>query len=501
MPQWTDEQETFFTFLDREERSCLLQARAGSGKTTTLVEGSHRLRGSALAVAFNVKIKKELEERIGDNVVCKTMNGVGHRALCNFLGRRVVIDRDKNYKIFLKIIGDDKRKKESWSAASQLISRAKHNGLVPNGISCAKRLYPDEADAWEDLADHYGLDFDLNILTLAREVLREHIAESWKGRCDFDDQIYIPVCWDVTFDQFDNVLVDEAQDLSHLQHRIVEKCCRGASRVIAAGDSHQAIYGWRAAASDSMDILAERFAMTELSLSMSFRCGRRIIQEAQEIVPSIYPRPDAHEGSVQNWSAFSAGDFEHGDVILCRNNGPLVQQIYRLIRSGIPCYMIGRDIGRGLKALIKKLEKWGAYDIPSLLYQLEVWKKQETQRLEAKKKYSQMQAVEDKADSLGSIIEGCNATTVADVAQEIDALFSKDSGKVALSTVHRAKGMEWKRVFILDPNLMPSRWAQRAYTEDPIRGEWMMQEEHNIRYVAITRAINDLIYVRSEDWE
>ncbi|MCH7726076.1 MAG: ATP-dependent helicase, partial [Planctomycetes bacterium] len=68
-------------------------------------------------------------------------------------------------------------------------------------------------------------------------------------------------------------------------------------------------------------------------------------------------------------------------------------------------------------------------------------------------------------------------------------------------TVHRAKGLEWERVFILDPGLIPSIWSVRAYKKDPDRYSWMMQEEANIRYVAITRAMKELTYITSKGWD
>jgi len=89
---------------------------------------------------------------------------------------------------------------------------------------------------------------------------------------------------------------------------------------------------------------------------------------------------------------------------------------------------------------------------------------------------------------------------VDEVIRRIDELFSKETGKVCLSTVHRAKGLEWDRVFFLDEHLVPSYWTLRALKKDPERFEWMAQEEQNIRYVAVTRAKNELIYVNSETW-
>ncbi len=75
----TQQQLEFYARLEETEDSIVLLSVAGSGKTTSLVEGVFRLRGTALAVAFNVKIKKTLEERIGSIATCKTLNGLGHR--------------------------------------------------------------------------------------------------------------------------------------------------------------------------------------------------------------------------------------------------------------------------------------------------------------------------------------------------------------------------------------------------------------------------------------
>jgi len=58
---------------------------------------------------------------------------------------------------------------------------------------------------------------------------------------------------------------------------------------------------------------------------------------------------------------------------------------------------------------------------------------------------------------------------------------------VQLSTVHKAKGLEAERVFILRPDLMPHPAAKSA--DD-------MQTEANVEYVAITRTLNELRYVR-----
>ena len=59
-----------------------------------------------------------------------------------------------------------------------------------------------------------------------------------------------------------------------------------------------------------------------------------------------------------------------------------------------------------------------------------------------------------------------------------------------LATVHKAKGLEAPRVFILEPNLMPSPWAKKA---------WQIEQEGNLQYVAVTRALETLIYLPLEE--
>jgi superfamily I DNA/RNA helicase len=86
--------------------------------------------------------------------------------------------------------------------------------------------------------------------------------------------------------------------------------------------------------------------------------------------------------------------------------------------------------------------------------------------------------VTDKAEALLALCEG--ATGVPEVQARIETIFSDvQAGKcVVLSSVHRAKGLEWDRVFLLAD----------TFTR---KGD----EEDNVRYVAITRAKSELVWV------
>lgn len=502
---WTEQQSAFFDRISTTTDSLVLTSVAGSGKTTTLVEGAGLLSGSILALAFNVRIKKTLEEKIGHFAVCKTINGIGHGALCKFLGKRVRIDRDKLRKIVRDLLNEDENEHlwELFSPIIQLVSRAKHHGLIPNdtpGMYIA--LIEDTEAAWEEIALHYDIPFNKAVLTLSRQVLRKSNTQAFAGTCDFDDQIYLPATFGASFDTFDNVIVDEAQDLSEIQHKIIKKILRKGGRLIAVGDENQAIYGFRAAMSNSIQKLISTFNLSELELTISFRCCQSVVREAQRVVPRIQASPSAPKGAVIDLNEYHADTFLTGDHILCRNNAPLIKLAYRLIANHRGVCVIGRDIGAGLKLLTKKIVgKDTSQPVTYLIQGLVEWQEQEIAKANAKDQTSKIETINDKAESLFAIIDGSNAKTVSDVLSAIDELFGKTSAPITLSTIHRAKGLEWDRVFFLNSGLIPSKWAQRAYDRDPERYEWMMQEERNLRYVGITRAKEQLAYISTDGWE
>ncbi len=502
---WTEQQSAVFERARSTKDSLMVTSVAGSGKSTTLAELATHLTGSVLALAFNVRIKKGIDEKIGHFAVCKTLNGVGHGALCKFLGRKVTIDKDKVRKIVRDILNETENKHlwEEFSSIIQLTSRAKSHGLVPNGTpGMFKALLPDTMESWEEIAAHYDIGFDRDVHRLAQLALRRSNTQAFAGLCDFDDQIYLPALFGAPFDKFDNIIVDEAQDLSEIQHKIISKILRKGGRLIAVGDENQAIYGFRAAMSNSIRQLINTFGLDEMELTISFRCCQSVVREAQRVVPRIQASPTAPEGTVLSMDAYDVSTFHTGDCVLCRNNAPLIKLAYRLIAEGVGVHVVGRDIGTGLKALVKKIVgKDLTQPITYLIQGLAEWQDRESAKATAKDQISKIEAINDKAESLFAIIDGSQTDIVQGVIDEIDQLFGKTSAPITLSTIHRAKGLEWSRVFFLNQKLIPSIWAKKAHQKDPDRYEWMMQEERNLRYVGITRAKERLAYITTEGWK
>jgi superfamily I DNA/RNA helicase len=165
---------------------------------------------------------------------------------------------------------------------------------------------------------------------------------------------------------------------------------------------------------------------------------------------------------------------------------------YKLIRKKRACKVLGRKIGTGLISLVKKMN---AANVDDLIDRLEVYVEREVLKFEAKGKEQQAQAVRDRVDTVNIFIEQLTEDnrTIDGLIQAISDLFADSNvGMITLSTIHRAKGREWDRVFILDPQLMPSPWA---------RQEWQQKQEKNIQFVAVTRAKKELAYIKLDNWQ
>ncbi len=149
-----------------------------------------------------------------------------------------------------------------------------------------------------------------------------------------------------------------------------------------------------------------------------------------------------------------------------------------LLKLGKRARVRGKDVGRGVVALIKRLRVRTVADVAPALV---TWIQRETakaERLSDEAREARVTFVSDQADVVTALCEG--AATVAELETRVTELFSDDSGRGAVicSTVHRVKGLETERTFLLQGTFRPGAG-----------------EEANIRYVAITRAKSRLCWV------
>lgn len=492
-------QQALFTWIKEGQGSAIVEAVAGSGKTTSVLQSLNMIdsKKSILFLAFNKSIATELQERAPKYVNCMTMNSLGHKAVMKRFGY-LQLETTKTKMIIERMIDASLMSvNEGYSlgfVVTKLVAMAKAVGISPK-ISGKISLLEDNYTTWENLMDHYDVEvgssdtpidqvkaMTLRAIDLARTALDLSIKET--KIIDFNDQLYLPVVYGLPFPQYDWVFVDEAQDISAIQRVMLTKALKKDGRLVAVGDPRQAIYGFRGADSDSLVNIAKTFNCISLPLSISYRCPQAVVREAQSVVSHIEASETAPEGRVAHLGLLKPDMFKVNDMVVCRNSAPLIQLAYLLIGNKIPAKVMGRDIGEGLITLIKKLK---ARNIPQLGEKLEVWKDREIAKLVAKDPEANISKVEDRYECLKCFMEFSGAQDIDNLIRAIQSMFGEGSvGVVQLSTIHKAKGLEAKRVFILDAWRMPSKYAKKAH---------QLEQEYNLLYVAITRAQEELLYV------
>lgn len=473
----TPEQSTVIEAISRNQPSSV-EAVAGSGKTSTIIAGANNAPASRrlLCLAFNKSIATTLSSRLTNpSHVAMTLNGLGHRAWGRHLKKKLNLLEYKVSDIIAGLIPNDRA---LWPDVRALVEAAKNNALLPRKFP-GRSLLPDTDDSWQLLCDN--LDLPPEAIPIARAALSGSVASALSGDIDFSDQLYMSWCFNARFnppfEPFEQVLVDEAQDLNLLQHAILSTF---RTPLIAVGDPFQAIYYFRGATADSMSKLSQQFSLSLLPMTVCFRCPTSVISYAQQWVPHIQPAEGAAEGSVTDLPSITIDHLRQqppNTAILCRYNAPLLKLAFRLIRERISCRMEGRDIGRQLTNLIKKVAASDHLTIQNFLARLEQWRANELARI-SEFDERKRERLMDRYESILSCIDA--QQTVAELITSVEQLFARTSAQLTLSSIHKAKGLEWPNVIWLRHN--PREWSD---------------EEVNIHYVACTRAQSTLTNV----WE
>lgn len=502
--QPSPQQAAFFDWITNGTGSCILEAVAGAGKTTTLVQGLARMSGKAFFGAFSKNIVEEIRVKVahlGNSVTVNTMHAEGFGALRRAF-KNVRVDNDKCRDIYRGASEKYPEYRPFESVVLQLVSLAKQSAV---GIT--KRMQ--DRNVWMDIIEHFDIetftenDVDGNhvdntdlIIRLARKVL-ERSNETSHEVVDFNDMIYAPLFHKVKFFQYDWVLIDEAQDTNETRRLLALAILKRSGRLVAVGDRHQAIFGFTGADANSLELIAKSVNATRLPLTVTYRCPKSVVAYAQTWVNHIQSAETAPEGLVSRDFTVDqlAKIAKPGDAILCRFNAPLVKFVYSFIAEGIPALIEGRDIAEGLKTLATRWKKIGSYS--KLIDNLAKYQEREAAKYRIKEQESKAVAVEDKVGCLNVIIaraqkmEASPKNVVQRVCEEIDAIFAKKDGEsidkskvVLFSSIHKSKGREWKKVVWLQTG--PSGWA---------RMDWEIEQEDNLCYVAATRAKEELVLI------
>ena len=307
----TEQQENIWNDMQNGDGHIVVYAGAGVGKTFTIVEGANRMSGKKAFFAFNKSIATELGERLPDDVVCSTMHSFGFKAIRS--AGRTKMDKSKTYKIIQEVCGGD------YFAVplAKLVSLMKGALVEGNDRQQIARLIDKFNINFEsDMDEVIAYDSLPRIMRMSRDTTT----------IDFDDMIWIPLVENYNFPRFDMLFVDEAQDFNEMQRSLIKECVAENGRVVVVGDPNQAIYGFRGADSNSMDIFksdleARGREIKQFPLSISWRCPHTVVKEANRYVQNFTCPDSADDGSVVVNAPFNP---VRGDIVLCRYNAPLV---------------------------------------------------------------------------------------------------------------------------------------------------------------------------------
>ncbi len=498
------------SFLSEASPNLAINAVAGSGKTHTLVILNRGLieQGEIPEQILNLSFAKRdalaFQARMPQGTVNKTAHALGLAAWAKAQDARPLVSGLKPWKIADKL---KLKINKDFPDFSRLLSLLKASAVVPatipyNFSPVAQELTLEtiegiiNANALDcgDFTSHQVCDYMHDALTMSIELAMGKAPTDLSGGkpfIDFDDMIYMPVLFGGIFPTYNYIICDEIQDFSPLQREMIVCMCGEETRFVGVGDPHQAIYGFRGATAAGFLAFVELFSCKVFPLSVSFRSDRDIITQAQTLVPHIQAREDADRGVLcLAYGAWNSEEIETGDVILCRNNKPLVSIFYSLVTQGIPAKILGKDIGKVLISRVKKFPK-GLTQSKFLAF-CNAWGQDEYNKASAKNQGAKAAAVLEQAGIFRTIAENLagDYSIQERVISQLSSMFSDDIAPVTLSSIHKAKGNEWNRVWLLDPHLIPSKYAIKSgHTE----------QEYNLLYVAYTRAKHAFYQINSTD--
>ena len=479
----TEQQEAFWTELQGGNRNVVLEARAGTGKSTSCREGMWRLLEDNPALnirycCFNKKVSEEFAAKSPTGVDVGTMHRFGLQALQTAF--RSTIEKNKTYMILDDCGGQD-MKRYLRKSVSMLVGLAKNHLFVPSDI----------------LTDYAALLHLVNRFDIQTYRQPDRVIElAWKclersaemtSVLDFDDMLWMCVLHSVPFPSVDFLFIDEAQDLNGTQHAMAELMA-GSGRTVVVGDPYQSIYAFRGADSESMERLKSKLDAVVMPLTISFRCPRSHVERARRIVSDFEASPNASDGEwIDDDNHESIEQARPGDLILCRTNGPIVSACLKSITNQRPATVRGRTIGDSLLSVVAGLD--APHSIPILLRNLDAWKAREISRLSDRDGTDDLiEQAQDRAMCIEAISKSC--ATPSEIPAVVAQLFSdNDAGRmVTFSSVHRAKGSEARRVVYIDVPYSVKRGQRPPQS-------WEVQQRKNLRYVAYTRSLHSMTTV------
>jgi hypothetical protein len=483
LPQPNKYGEAILKELRSSNRNIAVRGVAGCGKTTMLRQIVASLtayqRTRTTVIAFGSDIAKELKVVLPGDCDSGTAHSKGLKMLVKAGVNCKNVDGFK-YNTILR---------EQFQLSGYDFDSLGYDELNDTSTAlnlCQLNLVDPKSDGFQLMLSHNGInpyqgmedsiDKAINYGATDEGILRYGIS--------FTDMIYLPIRKGLKpAYKYDLVLVDECQDLSNALAQIARLHMSENGRMVIVGDPQQAIFGFAGANPDSYNSLVDSLNAIELPLSVCYRCPKSHIAMANENLPdmNMESSESAVEGVITNHSYDDAIELLQAlDLVVCRTNAPILGMAFALLKAGKQITVPGREITTQVAYLAKRILQDKPFS--TLLDLTQPWLDEEVMKL-AKRRNSEVQiaTAQDKVECLTILVEKSMQEGVDSINKFIQYcknLFPDKALAIKLCSVHKAKGLEAKRVFILQPELMPLKMPMK----------WQQEQELYLKNVALTRS-------------
>lgn len=504
----SDAQLKIINFAVHGIGNAVVQSRAGSGKSKTIELAVAFIppTKNVLVVSYNRHIAQHLRSKFSnlDNVTVKTYHSLGRSILTtkfkNFKDSKL---NEEKYKTYITQNIEELSDKQ-WQFFDG-VQRWCYKKNLEKLVDYARYNKAQSVKELIKVCKKYRIETIHNEPEAVRKILQwgsEHIETF-----DFTDLIWLPYELNITGNmkchQYDMIFIDEAQDSSLIQQSLLEICKKRNTRFLAFGDAKQTINSWCGSDENAFANFNKQPNTQKFALNMSYRCGKRIAQEVQKLVPDFSVPDSAPVGSVNYMMTTSS--VKEGDLILSRMTSPLIKLHMQFLKDNKPSKVCGLKLSHELISTIESTHKENMTEVIDELNKnlVKLWGRLATQYecslkdvaseallIELYDEIQSISAISQDTDDKDEVIKRIKEIFSTDIDEEGRNVDVLDDKHIHLSTVHRAKGLEANNVFILCPSQMPSNLA----TE-----EWEKQAEENLIYVAWSRARNSLNFLDEKE--
>lgn len=540
----TYQQDILDFFLNNPQSNMLVNALAGSGKSTTACMLSEHSKTSDLYIAFNASVVEEFKKKIKNpKTKVMTMHSLAYSIMLYNVEqeskdsgekpkgfgsqrskRTVSLDNFKPHKIL---------DEEITKRYGRYIEFAKRVFLKDNYVNLYNlcRLTLTDMSSNKDVSrlidDHvlflyYGDEGysapDISEITSTLKILDTKSRQQFEtqGVIDFTDMLWITFNklkydnWEVPYwALYTNIYCDEVQDFSNIQLNFLKFIKRTKGRYVFIGDFHQAIYNFAGANAQAFNQIPKMFAPVEtFDLPICYRCAKSHLSRVnREYGIPILPCDDAPLGFVKTIDKNKISEYaKAGDMVISRKNKWIAEVVLDLARNGTPIFIEDKEMVVAIKRQILSskctsvgtLEKFLQKVISNYNKKLfEIVSKNvregghEEERLEA---VAETNSKIDNTSFLLEILEGylenhTSSDSVSKFSDFVDKLLNTTPSPdcVRLCSIHKAKGLEATNVFVL--NEAKINFDFRNSKEQNV-------QEKNLSYIATTRAKEGLYLVK-----